>query len=239
MKDEEIDDVLNKAARAPLQVKPELLERISASVQASLRPVRPLPPAWILTAGLILIGAVISVAGAARVGFAGFEKMDLVKRLLVFPVLIGLASFMANRFVREMIPGSRRRVSAGTLLWLGCAVLLALFALLFHDYQVTHFVSIGVACLITGFLNAMPAGLLCWLLLRRGFAVNPVSAGLIAGALGGLAGLGVLELQCPNFEVAHLLVWHTGVVPLSSGAGALVGWLVRLFTRAVRARSAK
>jgi len=232
MKEEEIDHALNKAAQTPLDLEPELLKRISASLQTSLRPVRPLPPAWMVTCGLILICALISVAGAERLGFAGVEKMNLLERLLVFPVLLALAWVMAMRFVREMIPGSHRRISTGTLIAMGCAALLALFALLFHDYQITHFVSIGVACLITGFVHAVPAGLLGWLLLRRGFAVNAVSAGLIAGALAGLAGLGVLELQCPNFEVAHLLVWHTGVVPLSSAVGAFVGWLARLLARA-------
>jgi hypothetical protein len=231
MKDEEIDNVLNNAAHSPIPPEPELLQRISASIQSSLRPVRPLPPAWAIAAGLTLICAAVSFAGAARVGFAGFEKMDLVERFLIYPALIALVWTLAGRFVREMIPASRRRVSSAALLALSCAALLALFALLFSDYHIDHFVSIGVACLITGFIHAVPAGLLCWLLLRRGFAVNPVSAGLIAGTLAGLAGLGVLELQCPNFEAAHILVWHTAVVPLSSAAGALVGWLVRLFVR--------
>jgi hypothetical protein len=241
LKDEEIDDLLNKAASAPHALKPELLERISASIQASLRPVRPLPPNWIITCALVFICAVISIGGAARIGFAGFEKMDLLKRLLVFPLLLTLMWIMASRFVREMIPGSLKRISAGALLILGSSALLALFGLLFHDYQVTHFFSIGMACLIVGLVHAVVAGLLSWILLRRGFAVNAVSAGLIAGALGGVAGLGVLELQCPNFEVAHLLIWHTGVVPVSSAAGALIGWsvdrIVRLFTRFVRNRS--
>jgi hypothetical protein len=229
VKNEDIDEVLNKAARAPLDLKPELLERISSSIQSSLRPVRPLPPAWMMTVGLILICAAISLAGAARAGFFGVEKMDLLERSLIFPGLGLLAWVMGSAFVREMIPGSRRRVSPGTLLAFGCVALLGLFALLFRDYHTDHFFSIGIVCLITGFLHAIPAGLLCWLLLRRGFAVNPVSAGLIAGTLAGLAGLGVLELHCPNFQATHILVWHTAVVPVSAAAGALLGWLVRRF----------
>jgi hypothetical protein len=46
--------------------------------------------------------------------------------------------------------------------------------------------------------------------------------------LGGLAGVGVLELHCTNFQAAHVLVWHTAVVPLSGAAGALVGWTLHL-----------
>ena len=236
MKDEELDSLLNNAARTPLSPDPERLQRISAFIQSSLRPVRPLPPAWAIAAGLTLICAAVSFAGAARVGFAGFDKMYPAERFVIFFTLIALAWTLAGRFVREMIPASRRRVSSGALLALTCVALLAVFAALFHDYHTDQFVAIGIACLRTGFLHAIPAGLLGWLLLRRGFAVNAVSAGLIAGALAGLAGLGVLELQCPNFQAAHILVWHTGVVPLSSAAGACVGWLVRRLTRSTRAR---
>ena len=227
MKDEDIDEVLNQAARTPLDLKPELLRRVSDSIRSSMRPVRPLPPAWAMTGGLILICAAVSLAGAARAGFFGVEKMDSLERWLIFPALGVLAWVTGSGFVHEMIPGSRRRVSSGALLALGCVSLTGLFALLFRDYQTDHFFSIGIVCLITGFIHAVPAGLLCWLLLRRGFAVNPVSAGLVAGTLAGLAGVGVLELHCPNFEAAHILVWHTAVVPVSAAAGALVGWLVR------------
>jgi hypothetical protein len=227
VKNEDIDEVLNKAARTSLDLKPELLDRVSTSIRSSLQPVRPLPPAWVITGGLILVCAAVSFLGAARAGFFGVEKMDLLERCVIFPALGLLAWAMASAFVHEMTPGSRRRVSPGALLALGCVALLGLFALLFRDYRTDHFFSIGIVCLVTGFIHAVPAGLLCWLLLRRGFAVNPVSAGLIAGALAGLAGVGVLELHCPNFQAAHILVWHTAVVPVSAAAGALVGWLVR------------
>ena len=231
MKDEEIDTALKEAASAPHDLMmPEMLQRIADLIRPSLQPVRPLPPTWVMTGGLVLACAAVSLAGAARAGFFGFEKMDALQRSLIFPVLVILACLSGNAFVHEMIPGSLRRISPGALLGLGSAALLALFAFLFRDYQTDHFVSIGIVCLLTGFLHAIPASLLAWLLLRRGFAVNFVSAGLVAGTLGGLAGVGVLELHCPNFQTAHILVWHTAVVPLCSGAGALAAWAVRFRT---------
>lgn len=236
MRDEEIEEVLKKAARPPL-LEPELLVRISNSIQSSIRPVRPLPPAWAMTGGLLLICAGISLGGAARAGFFGFAKMDLPERWLIFSALGALAWAMASRFVREMIPGSRRRLSSGSLLAVDCVVLLGIFALLFRDYQTDHFFSVGIVCLLTGVLHAIPAGLFCWLLLRRGFAVNAVAAGLIAGTLAGLTGVGVLELHCPKFEAAHILVWHTAVVPVSAALGACAGWLVRLRARRQSARN--
>jgi hypothetical protein len=227
VKDEEIDDVLVKAARAPDRLRPEMLQRIADSIRPSLRPVRPLPSTWVMTGALMLACAAVSLAGAARAGFFGFEKMDLLERSLIFPALGILACLTGNAFVHEMVPASRRHVSSGALLGLVSVVLLGVFALLFRDYRTDHFVSVGIVCLITGLLHAIPAALLSWLLLRRGFALNTVSAGLAAGTLGGLAGVGVLELHCPNFQAAHILVWHTAVVPLSGVAGALVGWAFR------------
>jgi hypothetical protein len=233
VKDEDIDDVLKKAAQAPPDLDPLVLERIGDSIKPSLRPVRPLPPVWLMAMGLVLVGAAVSLAGAARAGFIGVAKMNLLERSLVFPALGLLACLAAVSFVHQMIPASRLRVSPGAVLVLSSVVLLAVFARLFRDYHTGHFFSAGIACLLTGLLHAIPAGLLSWLMLRRGFAVNPASAGLVAGTLGGLAGVAMLELHCPNFQAAHILVWHTAVVPVSAALGSLLGWELRF-----RARSA-
>ena len=231
MKDEKIDDVLKKAAQAPQDLDPLLLERIGESIKPTLRPVRPLPPVWRMAVGLVLVCAAVSLAGAARGGFFGVSKMNLLERSLVFPALGLLACLAAVSFVHQMIPASRLRVSPGALVVLSSVALLAVFAPLFRDYHTDHFFSAGIACLLTGLLHAIPAGLLSWLMLRRGFAVNPASAGLVAGTLGGLAGVGMLELHCPNFQAAHILVWHTAVVPVSAALGALLGWELRFRAR--------
>jgi hypothetical protein len=225
VKDSEIDNLL-EAARTPQEPDPETLNRIAASVQASLKPVRPLPAPWALAAGLLLIAAAIAIAGAARAGFFGIEQMAPWQRLLIFPALAILAVIASTEFVSAMIPGRARRISSGTLLTIAVAALLAVFAVSFRNYQTTDFVSAGVTCLVVGTLHAVPVALLSWLLLRRGFAVKPVSAGTAAGALAGLAGLGVLELHCNNFQAAHVLVWHTAVVLVSATAGALAAYVL-------------
>jgi MFS family permease len=224
--DREIDEVLRKAAQAPDEVDPALLEGIVKGIESSLRPVRPLPSTWVLTAGLILICAAVAVAGAARAGFYGFEKMNLLERGLIFSLLAILACLAGVKFVNEMIPGSRRWISPGVLLLISSAILLGLFASLFPDHHTDHFFSAGLVCLAIGLAHAIPSALLSWLVLRRGFAVNPVSAGLAAGTLGGLAGVGMLELHCPNFQATHILVWHTAVLLVAGAVGALVGWLL-------------
>jgi hypothetical protein len=126
-----------------------------------------------------------------------------------------------------MIPGSRHRFSPGALLGLGYIALFAVFAFLFRDYHTDAFVHAGVACLVVGVLHAVPAALLGWLLLRRGFAVKPIAAALAAGTFASLAGVTMLELHCANLQALHILVWHTAVVPVSAAIAALVAWLLR------------
>jgi hypothetical protein len=228
VKDQEIDDVLKEIERGPHVLKAETLQRVSDWIKTSLRPVRPLPPTWMLAGGLVLICAAVALAGAARAGFYGIEKMDLLERALIFSTLVVSAWVAGIGFVHEMVPGSRRRVAPGALLAIVSGLLVGLFALLFRDYHTSDFFSAGIACLLTGLLYAVPTALLAWLLLRRGFAVNPVAAGLVAGTLAGLAGLAMLELHCQNFQAAHVLAWHIAVIPLSAAAGAFVAWALRL-----------
>ena len=124
--------------------------------------------------------------------------------------------------------GGDRDICRRSRLALSSGGLLAVFAVSFRDDHTDHFFLAGVICLLTGLLHAILAGLLSWLMLRRGFAVNPASAGLVAGTLGGLAGVGMLELHCPNFQTAHILVWHTAVLPVGATVGALLAKRIRL-----------
>ena len=167
------------------------------------------------------------MTAAARTGFYGFEKLSLWERALIFSTLGILVWVAGKEFVSQLIPGSRQHLSVGAFLTIGSAALLGVFALVFRDYHTDHFISAGIACLLTGLLLAIPAAFLSWLLLRRGFAVNSVAAGLVGGALAGLSGVTMLELHCANFQAPHVLVWHTAVVPVSAAAGALVGWALR------------
>jgi hypothetical protein len=225
MTDREIDMVLDLAAQTPDDVAPGLLDRVARSIGPPLVPVRPLPAAWVLEGGLALICAAVALGGAARLGLFGIQRLSGLERATIFPALAVLIWLAATVCAGETTPGSRRRVSPWILLGAGSLALVAIFAALFHDYRTERFVPQGVACLTAGLLHAIPAGLAAWLVLRRGFAVNAVAAGLAAGMLAGLAGMTMLELHCPNFEALHVMVWHTAVIPLSALAGALLGLL--------------
>ena len=83
MIDEQVDEVLKRVSRTAHEVEPALLKRVADSIHSSLQPVRPLPPTWVLTGALALICAAVAVAGAARTGFYGIEKLTVLERLLI------------------------------------------------------------------------------------------------------------------------------------------------------------
>jgi hypothetical protein len=230
VKDRDIDEILKRAADGAPKVDPALLDRVSGSLRASLQPVRPLPPSWMLATGLILICGMVALVGAMRLGPYGVQKMSVLEIGLIFPVLGILIWIAAALCVAEVIPGSPRPMAPWLLYLSGCVGLAAVFGLLFSDYSTERFVSLGMKCLIAGLLHALPASLAVWLLLRRGFAVNSTAAGLAKGTLAGLAGVTLLELHCANFEAPHVIVWHTAVLAISGVAGAQIARGARALT---------
>ncbi len=231
MRDEDIDNILKQSADAAPEVDPAVLDRVSGSIRSSLDPVRPLPRTWILAGGLHLICAAVAVAGGMLLGPHGVQKMSGLEIWLIFPVLEILVWIGAVLCVAEVIPGSRRPVAPWLLAVSGCIVLAGVFGLLFRDYRTERFVPQGVTCLIAGLGFALPASLAVWWFLRRGFAVDSVAAGFAKGLLGGLAGVTMLELHCPNFEAPHVMVWHIAVLPVSAAIGVLAGWTARAYRR--------
>ncbi len=103
--------------------------------------------------------------------------------------------------------------------------------MLFHDYRTDRFVAQGVVCLTAGLLVALPTALASWLLLRRGFAVNSVTAGLAVATLAGLGGVTMLELHCANIQAPHVMLLHTAVILVSAAAWLLVAWVLRFRAR--------
>jgi hypothetical protein len=221
--DPQLDALLAGATTSPAPTQASL-DRIASTFQPTLKPVRPLANPWLLTAGLVAAAALVALAGAARAGFNGFHKMTTPERAAIFSILAACVLIAARKLVAERTPGSRSRISAASLSTITALALLAVFALIFQNYQTTHFISAGILCLVTGLLHAIPTALLAWLIVRRGFSVNANASGLIAGTLAGLAGVALLELHCPNFEALHILIWHTAVLPASAAAGALLAW---------------
>ena len=97
--------------------------------------------------------------------------------------------------------------------------------MVFDDYILGQFFRAGLRCLGLGMLTAVSAGILVWLLVRRGYILAPISAGCSIGALAGLTGLFGLELHCPILTIPHVAIWHAAVVAVSAALGAVGGWV--------------
>jgi hypothetical protein len=210
-------------------VDPALLDRVSDSMRASLRPVRPLPAPWVLASALALICVTVAVAGAMLLKPHGIQKMNALEIGMIFPLLGILIWIACALCVSEAIPGSRRPVAPWLFSLLGCLALAIVFALLFSDYRTERFVAQGMACLTAGLLHALPVSIASGWVLSRGFALNSVTDGLAKGTLAGLAGMTMLELHCANFEAPHVMVWHIAVLAVSGAVGALLGWTIRTY----------
>ena len=215
MRPEEFPEILPGAAPDPA-----LMERIAARITRDLKPVRPLPSTGATVSSLLVVFLAMAVLGAAKLGFYGLIHLSRGAIALIFPVLAGLALLAAAASVNAMAPGSKRPFHPAVLAAAGCAVMAAIFALVFRDYSLGRFVPQGTACLKAGLLWAVPTAVFGWMLLRRGYAVDRSAAGLAAGTFAGLAGLAVLELHCPNFRLWHILVWHLAVVPIGAAVTA-------------------
>lgn len=229
MKEKDIDEILERAA--PNEVDPALLGRISASM-AGFQPVRPMAPVWMLSLWLLTISAVIAVTSASALGMAGIRELSVAEIGTIFPALAIFTWLAALLSAAQMTPGGMRwknpmvmepvMNSPAMLLLVILLAWVAVDALLFRDFQTGAFIQEGMPCLRAGLIVAIPAGIAAWLILRRGFAVNPSGAGLGAGTLAGLAGLAMLELHCANFLAPHVMVWHTAVIPVSALVGAML-----------------
>lgn len=223
MTDKNIDEILKRTE----PVDPALLNRVSSTIACSLDPVRPLAPLWVLAVALVCAAAICASAAAYIFGFNGLQKLPESNAALIFPVLAISLLAAALASASAMAPGASVRINPRTLLIVILAAWLGVDAALFHNYTMDEFVREGVPCLRAGLIVAAPAGAASWVILRRGFAVNPGAAGLAAGTLAGLAGLIMLEFHCAHFEAPHIMFWHTAVVPISALAGALVAALAR------------
>jgi hypothetical protein len=215
--------VLLDNAEVGFHLSERLLRRMQAGILKDLKPVRPLsPPPILLLACSIVFLSVVAV-GALLLGTTGWNVLNMLQRTAVFAALAASAVLLANSVVRQMVPGSKHAFAPATLPIAILVALMLVIAAMFRSQRESSFVMGGLACMKNGILLSIPAAFLLWLILRRGALLLPKLIGASAGGFAGLSGLSVLEVNCPNLNGFHILVWHGGVVVIGSLGGALVG----------------
>jgi hypothetical protein len=222
--------VLNQNEDEPAPSEREL-QRIREKILVNLKPVRPMPPFRILLFVCALIFLSVVTVGILALGMSGWGALSVEQRIVVFATLAASAVLLAVSMVRQMAPGSKHTLSPAVLPTAILCALMVMIAAMFRSQKESAFVATGLMCMRNGLTYSLPAGILFWLLLRRGAVLFPKLIGAAAGGLAGLVGLSVLEVNCPNLNVFHIAVWHWGVILLSSLAGLVLGAAVEYIER--------
>jgi hypothetical protein len=207
------------------------LRRIQARIVENLKPVRPLAPSRFFLFLCATIFLCIVAIGATPFGMSGWGALSIAQRIAVFATLAASAALLAISMIGQMVPGSKYALAPGVLPIGVLAVLMIVLAAMFHPQEERAFVANGLTCMRTGLTYSIPAAFLFWLLVRRGASLYLKLIGAAAGALAGLIGLSVLEINCSNLNVFHILVWHWGSVLIGPVAGALIGGVVEYIER--------
>jgi hypothetical protein len=203
-------DKLIKARQLP-PLPTERLKEIESAVMSDLTPVRPLASKSFYVAALAGIFLAVWIVGCILMGQAGWRAESLWQRIAVFTPLFVTVALLLASLERQMTPGAKYIRPTGISAASAFILLLAMIALIFSPASETEFVRSGLVCFKTGLVFALPAAILFVPLLRRGARLTPALTGAAAGGLAGLAGLAVLEIQCSNLNVFHIVVWHVSV----------------------------
>jgi len=214
-------DLLLELAPAP-QLSPELHNKISRNLTASLRPVKPLPVTRVLVGQFGAIFLLFAAALIAMMGVTGIRTLDAWQAFGILAILTLGVLLLSVILAWQIRPGTKQQIPA-KLSWACFGVgFLSGVALLFPWREGEAFVSRGWPCLLSGSAVAIPGGILFWLLTRRGVPLSATAFGGTLGAIAGLLGVTVLQFRCIHQDAAHLLVWHGGVLVLAIAAGVLV-----------------
>lgn len=218
LEQDKLDDLFRREADA---VDDAYVENLQRTITRDLKPVRRMARPAAFTAAFLLIAAAVSGLSLLIMPSYGWDSLTLTARIAVFATIISSASLLAFSLSLQMVPGSRIYWTPG-LLVAGISVLIVtVLAAVFQIRAQPEFVRRGLVCMRAGVPFAVPASLLFAVLLRRGLVLSPRRAGMITGMLAGLVSMAVLEVHCPNFDLAHIIIWHFGI-PLT---GAFTGYL--------------
>jgi hypothetical protein len=201
------------------------IRRIEAAILRGLTPVRPLASQSALFSAFALVFLAVVGGGSLLLGTDGWRALRVLQRIAVFAPVAACTGLLALSLVRLMAPGSEHIISPTRLSIAVLPLLGLVIATVFHSREESGFVSTGLTCLRIGLTCAVPGAVLFWLLLRRGAILSPGLTGTIAGGLAGLGGLMVLEVQCPNLNLFHILAWHWGATLLAMLGGLALGRL--------------
>ncbi len=200
-----------------------LQARIEAAIIPGLHPVAPVPSVWHVTLALLLCAIGVIAVANWRLGIAGWHARSALQASVNLGLLGVSILVLANTLAHQMMPGSSRK--SPLLLYVSIPLLALLVSNLamFGYHRNPDFLPIALSCWEIGVTCAALSAPFFWFVLRRGFSLNPVVHGGIAGLLAGLTGLTVLEIYCPYLDRLHISASHIGAAVTATLVGAALG----------------
>jgi hypothetical protein len=214
--------MLQKKEQAPASVESQV-ERIQAMIAALLEPVRPLASARFFLGACAIIFLSVVAIGIMPSGMDGWAALNGMQRMAVFATIAASGVLLAVSMIGQMVPGNKYALAPALLPVGVLTVLIVILSATYRPREEPAFVESGLACVRRGLTYSIPAAFLFWLLVRRGAILYPKLIGAAVGGLASLAGFSVLELNCPDVNVFHIVVWHWGVVLIGTASGAFIG----------------
>lgn len=205
--------------------------RIEKAIAADLTPIEPLPSLEWHIAVLSFIAFLVAGLIGWGLGLHGWEEMSSKQAAVTFGLLPVLIVTAASAVSRQMTPGAMQRLSPALPFGVCLFAMPFTAVLLYSSTPNPDFAFYAARCWAIGMACAIGTAPILWLVLRRGFALQPRLHAASAGLLAGLAGIAVLELQCPLMDASHKLAGHATVV----FTAALIGYVLTLVRTPARA----
>lgn len=198
-----------------------------ANLVGDLEPVKPL--SFAKGVGHALAAAAISTM--AVIGLFGL-RADLMEGQFdpVFLIAAGLFLGLGLAASVTVIIMSRPQIGSDHGGWMWAAAMAALLpaaALIVSlasrvDVLSPGSIAHGLECLIIGGgASVLVFSALVWWL-RKGAPTAPDRAGLVAGVAAGSFGIFAFSLHCPDNDIIHIGLWHSGVVLLMAALGRII-----------------
>ena len=212
------------SAQEPLEVAPQALcGRIEQQLKDSLAAVRPLPCRKTLTLAFLGIFVASAVFWVFYMGSSGARGLSAVQLAGTLSAVAAAAALAAAVLSGEMVPGEKRLGPIGLMSLLAIGGLAMLVVTIFPwERAGSPWLSAAMQCHTHGAMIAIPTAAAAFLLLRRGSALCPATAGAAIGLLAGLASMATLHLGCTMHGALHITAGHLSI----PAGGAVIGYLV-------------